>query len=63
MCTSILKYCIRGLLGQQQRQALFLFCNVLARLCAETVHATLLQQLELDVHQALSLLERDVPVS
>ena len=63
VCTSILKYCIRGLLGQQQRQTLFLFCNVLARLCAETVHATLLQQLELDVHQALSLLERDFPVS
>ena len=63
VCTYILKYCIRGLLGQQQRQTLFRFCNVLAQLCVEYVNTALLQQLELDVHHTLSLLERDFPVA
>ena len=32
--TAILKYCIRGTLGRQQRQTMFYFCNVLGQLCA-----------------------------
>ena len=61
--TQILKYCLRGLLGQQQRQTLFLFCDVLAQLCAESVNMSLLHQLEFNVHYSLCLLERDFPVS
>ena len=61
--SNMLKYCLRGLLGQQQRQTLFFFCNVLAQLCAESVNMLQVQQLEFDVHESLSLLERDFPVS
>ena len=61
--TKILKYCLRGLLGNQQRQSLFLFCSVLAQICAESINMLSLQQLEFEVHHSLSLLERDFPVS
>ena len=61
--TSILKYCLRGLLGKRQRQSLFFFCDVLSRLCAEVVDISLVNLLEDDVHRSLSLLERDFPVS
>ena len=61
--TNILKYCLRGLLGNQQRQSLFLFCSVLVQIimCGVSKHASL-QQLEFEVHHSLSLLERDFPV-
>ena len=61
--TFILKYCLRGLLGRQQRQSLFFFCNVLAQICAETVQLHQIDLLEEDMHRALSYLERDFPVS
>ena len=63
VATNILKYCIRGTLGQQQRRTLFFFCDVLAQLCADSVNMSLLEQLEYDVHHSLSLIERDFPVS
>ena len=61
--TSILKYCLRGLLGKRQRETLFCLCDVLSRVCVEVVDITLLNRLEDDVHRALVLLERDFPVS
>ena len=48
---------------KQQRQTLFFFLDVLARLCVEVVDITTLDSLEVDVHRSLSLLERDFPVS
>ena len=61
--TSILRYCLKGVLGQQQRLTLFTFLNVLSMLCCETVNWLSLEQLELDLHESLALLERDFPVS
>lgn len=61
--TAILKYCIRGLLGRHQRQALFLLFDVLAQSCAEVVNINTVDSLERDVHRVLSQLERDFPVS
>ena len=63
VATGILKYCLRGLLGMQQRQTLFRFFTVLAMLCCESVNVVFLEQLELDLHESLALLERDFPVS
>lgn len=60
--TFILKYCLRGLLGQRQRQSLFFFFDVLSRLCVQVVNSTLMN-IEEDVHRSVSLLERDFPVS
>ena len=59
----ILKYCLRGLLGQEQRKTLFLFCSVLARLCSESININLIEKLEFDVHYCLSLMEKDFPVA
>lgn len=61
--TYILKYCLRGLLKQQQRETQFHFCNVLAKICSESVKIGLVEELTIDVHYSLSLLERDFPVS
>ena len=61
--TPILKYCLRGLLGERQRRTLFFLCNILADVCVEVVDATHLHTLENNMHIALSLLERDFPVS
>ncbi len=54
--SGILKFCIRGLLGNCQRTTLFELCNVL-----EKVVNSELDILEGSVHRVLSLLERDFP--
>ena len=61
--TRILKFTLRGLLGKKQRLTLFFFLDTLALLLAETVDMSSIDSLEYDVHKALSLLERDFPVS
>ena len=61
--TYILKYTLRGLLGKRQRKTLFFFLDVLSSLCAEVIDLTTIDDLEYDVHKALSLMERDFPVS
>ena len=60
--TSILKYCMRGLLGNHQRHTLFFLCKVLSQLCAEEVDLSRMNAIEDDTHRALSLIERDFPV-
>ena len=59
----MLKFCIRGLLGKNQRATLFELCDVLALLCSEEVQVTDIDAIELRVHRVLALLERDFPVS
>ena len=61
--SGILKFCIRGLLGKQQRSTIFELCDVLALLCSEEVYLNEIDAIELRVHRVLSLLERDFPVS
>ena len=63
LSSGILKYCIRGLLGPEQRDTLVELCDVMQVLCAETVNVQNLDSLEYRVHRVLSLLERDFPVS
>ena len=59
----ILKYCLRGLLGQQQRETLYYFLDIIASVLQETHARSTLTKLEEDMNVALALLERDFPVS
>lgn len=63
LCSGILKYCIRGLLGEKQRESLFELCDVVAALLAYDVAEEDMDSLEYRVNRVLSLFERDFPVS
>lgn len=63
LSSGILKYCIRGLLGKDQRTTLIELCNVVQLLCAEEVIPTHTDALEYRVHRVLSCIERDFPVT
>ena len=62
VCSGIMKYCIRGLLGENQRKTLFRFCDLMSRLYCQQFTA-FDTELETDTHLILSLIERDLPVS
>ena len=63
VASGILKYCIRGVLGNFQRKTLFELSDVLFELVAEQVDMSLIDVLEYRTHRVLALLERDFPVS
>lgn len=62
-CDGILKFCICGFLGKSQRETLFMLCDVLARICAETFEKSFVEAITCDVHCVLTRLERDFSVS
>lgn len=59
----ILKFCLRGMLGRNQRQTLYKLFDVIRDVCAEDVNIDMTNNLEKAVHHALALFERDFPVS
>ena len=59
----ILKFCLRGMLGQQQRKSLFTLLDTLALVLSERHHLEDLPDLEAKLNVALALMERDFPVS
>lgn len=63
LSSGILKFCIRGLLGDNKRRALNELCDVIQLLCALSICTQDLDSLEYRVHHVLSLLERDFPVT
>ena len=63
LASGILKFCIRGLLGDAQRKTLYEFGDVISLPATEEVNVSELDSLEYRVHRVLSLLERDFPVS
>ena len=63
LVSGILKFCIRGLLGEKQRHTLFELCDLISCLNSETVDMQMLDSIEYRLHNALSLVERDFPVS
>ena len=63
ICSGILKFCTRDLLGPRQQLTLYLFCDVITRLCSHDVETKSIEKLEADTHNTLALLERDFPVS
>lgn len=59
----ILKFCLRGMLGKNQRQTLFELLDVLSHLCHDEQDPSLLDQLESSVNVVCAKLERDFPIS
>lgn len=59
----ILKYCLRGLLGCEQRKALFQFIDVCCKVLAEKQNKSEIPDLLLEINTALAVLERDMPVT
>jgi len=62
-CHGVLKYCLRGLLANKQQHTLFVLLDTLTRLCAEEISCEEVQDLESEVHEVLSMVERDFPLS
>lgn len=59
----ILKFCLRNTLGHRQRQSIFQLFDVISKICSEEMNPILLSQIEEEVHKALALIERDLPVT
>lgn len=63
LCSGILKYCIRDILGEEQRKTLYELCDVVSELLDYNVDDDAIDSIEYRVHRVLSLLERNFPVS
>ena len=61
-CCGILKFCLRGMLGDSQRQTLFYFLDTIALACSEGVTPTLIDEVDSRFYRALALIERDFPI-
>ena len=59
----ILKYCLRGLLGKQQRNTLFFVLDTLTDVLAESMKLDSLPKLQDKMNTALAMLERDFPIA
>ena len=59
----ILKYCLRGLLGKQQRNTLFFVSDTLTDVLAESMKLDSLPKLQDKMNTALAMLERDFPIA
>ena len=59
----ILKYCLRGLLGKQQRNTLFFILDTLTDVLAESMKLDSLPKLQDKMNTALAMLERDFPIA
>ena len=63
MSQGILKYCLKGLLGENQRSALYKFLDVCAQLLAEKINSDELPPLLNEVNVSLAQLEKDMPTT
>ena len=64
LSSGILKYCLRGgILGKLQQSTLFELCDVVKLLTDDFVKQQDIDAMEYRLHRALSLVERDFPVS
>ena len=54
---------LRGLLGENQRDTFFTLCDVIHDLTDYTIDMSQLEGLEARIHEVLSLVERDFPLS
>ncbi len=59
----IMKFCLRGLLGQQQRTTFFKFLDLIKLLCKDSITADDIPVLNEKVNVSLALLERDFPIT
>ena len=63
MCSGIVKFCIRGLLGADQRHTIYKLCDTITKIHSPSITAAMISELEQDIHHVLALLERNFPVS
>lgn len=59
----ILKYCLRGMLGDEQHETMILFVDAITALCAPSRDAAKLDELQKQVDVSLARMERDFPLS
>ena len=59
----ILKYVVRGMLGDRQRESSVLFMDAIAALCVPYQNASRIPMLKEQVDVALAHVERDFPLS
>ena len=59
----VLKFCLRGMLGRNQRKTLYKLFDLLQCICDDQVNNDSIDELEEEVHTVLALIERDFPVS
>lgn len=59
---NILKFCLHGMLKDRQRLTLFQFLDALRKIPSEKIKEEDMQHLEMEVNEALALMERDFPV-
>ena len=63
VCSAVLKYCLRGMLGDRRWETLFYFLDSIAMCCAECVTVSEVGKLEERMHTAIVLMERDIPMT
>ncbi len=59
----VLLFCVRGNLGEQQESTLRKYCSALRRLIDDTQVLSNQPEIQLQVSEALSLIERDFPLA
>ena len=63
VCSGIIKFCLRGMLKDQQRLTLFSFLDAVFFACSESIVASQVAEIQARMNHALALLERDFPMS
>ncbi len=58
-----MKYCLKGLLGNKQRNAIFQYIDVCCKILAEKQSLSDVPQLLEEMNSALAVLERDMPIT
>ena len=59
----VLKYCLRGLLGETQRKTFFHLMDILRKVCSDCQDCDTLPALEREINEVCAEIERDFPIS
>ena len=63
ICKGVLKFCLRDMLGEQQRKTLFYFLDMLSLLLSESCKKSEVKEIESKLNVSLALMERDFPMT
>lgn len=63
ICKGVLKFCLRGMLADQQWTTLFYFLDMLALLLSESCKQSGIEDIESKLNDSLALMERDFPMT
>lgn len=59
----VMKYCLKGLLGNEQRKAVFQYVDVCCKILAEKQSVSDVPDLLAEMNSVLAILERDMPIT